>query len=210
MLEGQPFISDQCGHIKVKKSLTSFYQSNPDQTKVLYDYIVKVANLTKKETVWDLYSGVGTIAMALSSSVKEVIALEEVSEAVENGRDNIALNQIKNIEIREGRVEDLIHDIEKEPDTVILDPPRKGCEKTVLNEILRVSPEKIIYISCNPQSLIRDLKVIQKGGYEIRKITPIDMFPQTIHVESISICVEISFNFLCFTLMLDISFLEIV
>lgn len=188
-LYGNGYIVDKLGELKFKISPLSFYQINPLQTKVLYSKAIEFAELTGNEVVYDLYSGIGTISLFVSKYVKEVIGIESVKDAVKDAIQNAKLNNITNAKFLAGRVENVLPEMirkEKKADVIFVDPPRIGLDKKTIETLLEVKANKVIYISCNPESLIRDLKRL-KSIYEILKIQPVDMFPQTGHVESVCI-----------------------
>lgn len=163
-------------------STNSFYQVNPVQTEKLYNLAIEGAKLDKEDVILDLYCGIGTIGIFASKYVKKVYGIEIVKEAIENAKDNAKLNNIDNIEFMVGDVEKAFQElIEKEdikPNVVFVDPPRKGLDETTIKNLLKIEPKKIIYISCNPATLMRDLSKLEEK-YAIRKITPVDMFPYT-------------------------------
>lgn len=187
---GKEKIIDAIGNLKYEISPLSFFQVNPLQTKVLYDKVVEFSALTGEETIFDLYCGIGTISLYLAQYAKKVYGVEIVPEAIEDAKENMKLNNIENAEFILGKSEEKMPQLLKEgiqADVVVVDPPRKGCEKEVLDAIMTMSPEKIIYVSCNPATLARDLKVLVSGGYEVEKVQPLDMFPHTLHVETITL-----------------------
>lgn len=188
ILFGNGYIEDILLGFKFKISPMSFYQVNPYQTEVLYSEAIKKANLTGDETIFDLYCGIGTIGICASKYVKKLYGIETIPEAIEDARENARINGLSNAKFIVGNVEEklpsLVKDIIK-PDVVFIDPPRKGCDKTALETLLNIAPIKIVYISCNPATLARDLKILEEK-YEISEITPVDMFPFTSHVESVA------------------------
>lgn len=188
ILWGDGYIYDTLGDYKFKISPKSFYQINPVQTEVLYHIAIEYAKLTRKETVFDLYCGIGTIGIFASSFAKKIYGIEVVEDAIKDAKENAKNNHIDNIEFYVGEVENIFPElVEKqkiEPDVVFLDPPRKGSDEKTLQTLLTIRPKKIIYISCNPATLARDLKKIEKQ-YEIKKVQPVDMFPYTKHVECV-------------------------
>lgn len=190
VLFGKGYIEDELLEFTFKISPMSFYQVNPIQTEKLYSKAIEYAELTGKETIFDLYCGIGTIGMCASKCVKKIYGIETIPEAIEDAKENAKINNINNAEFIVGNVEDILPDFVKNnktiPDVVFIDPPRKGCDKIVIETLLKVKPKKIIYISCNPATLVRDLKML-KDKYEIQEITPVDMFPFTSHVECVSL-----------------------
>ena len=170
-------------------SPNSFFQVNSKQTVKLYDQIKEMAALKGTETVFDLYCGTGTIGLYLAKEAKAVIGIESVNDAVLDARENAGLNQLDNATFYQGRAEEEMVRITKEekikPDLIILDPPRKGCEETLLNAISELKTATVIYVSCNPSTLARDLKIMKELGYAVKKVQPVDLFPGTGHVETV-------------------------
>ena len=156
---------------------------NPVQTEALYRTALEFAALTGKETVWDLYCGTGTISLFLAQRAERVIGIEVVAEAVEKAKENARLNQIDNCEFITGKAEDLAGSL-PDADVIVVDPPRKGLDRIVTDTILRVRPERVVYVSCDSATLARDLALFTAGGYELRKIQPVDQFCHSVHVES--------------------------
>ena len=169
----------------------SFYQVNPGQTEKLYSLALEYAGLTGKETVWDLYCGIGTISLFLAGSARKVYGVEIVPQAIADARENAGRNGIENAEFFVGKAEEVMGDFyegnetEKKPDVIVVDPPRKGCDGACLEAMLKVRPERIVYVSCDPATLARDLRVLCDGGYGVERIRGVDMFGMTVHVESI-------------------------
>lgn len=187
-LYGRDFIVDRLDEYKFKISPLSFYQVNPIQTEILYRTAKEFAELTEEEIVFDLYCGIGTISIFMSDSCKKIYGVEVVPQAIENAKKNAEMNEIKNAEFMCGEVEKVLPRLYKEgikPDVVFVDPPRKGCDTLTLETIMDLKPQKLIYISCNPATLARDLKILTEKNFEIEKIKLVDMFPQTNHVETI-------------------------
>ena len=168
----------------------SFYQVNPAQTQVLYDTALSYADLTGKETVWDLYCGIGTISLFLAKKAGKVYGVEIVPEAIENAKANAKANNITNAEFYVGAAEDVFPRLVKDnpnigADVIVVDPPRKGCDAVLLDTMLRMAPKRIVYVSCDPATLARDLKQLCAGGYRLEKVQPVDQFPQSVHVETV-------------------------
>lgn len=190
VIYGDGYIYDKLGDYIFKISPMSFYQINPVQTEVLYNTAIEMANLSKTETLFDLYCGIGTIGIFASPYVKKVYGIEIVKQAIEDAKENASINDIRNIEFFAGDVEKIFEDVlnknNDKPDVIFVDPPRKGLDKHTIENILNVEPKKIIYISCNPASLVRDLKLLEEK-YDVREIQPVDMFPFTSHVECCSV-----------------------
>lgn len=185
-LYGNGYIEDILGDLRFKISPLSFYQVNPVQAEKLYKIGVESADITNKDIVFDLYCGIGTISLFMAKYAKKVYGVEIVEEAIKDAKENAKINNIENTEFIAGDaqkvLDDLINVKKIIPNIIMLDPPRKGLDKTSIQNILKISPKKIIYISCNPATLIRDLKELEET-YEVKSITPVDMFPYTSHVE---------------------------
>ena len=189
VLYGDGHIYDKLGDYIFKISPMSFYQINPIQTEILYGKAIEFAKLSGNEIVIDLYCGIGTIGIFASKKVKKVYGIEIVADAIKDAKENAKINNINNIEFLCGDVESTLQDIlEKSgrPDVIFVDPPRKGLNTTTINNILEVYPNKIVYISCNPATMTRDLQMLEEK-YEIKKMQPVDMFPYTSHVECVAL-----------------------
>lgn len=185
---GADSLIDTMGPFQFHIPPLSFYQVNPVQTVVLYEKAVEFAGLTGNETVYDLYCGIGTISLFLARQAKQVIGVEVVDEAVQSARKNADLNGIENTEFHTGLAEEVVprlYQQGKKADVVVVDPPRKGCDTTLLETMVKMQPERIVYVSCNPSTLARDLKYLRENGYSIKAVQPVDMFPWTEHVETI-------------------------
>ncbi|MCQ4086354.1 23S rRNA (uracil(1939)-C(5))-methyltransferase RlmD [Saccharibacillus sp. JS10] len=190
VLWGDEVIHDYIGDVKFAISARSFYQVNPVQTEVLYGKTLEYAGLTGNETVIDAYCGIGTISLFLAQKAKRVYGVEIVKEAIEDARKNAKLNGIENAEFEVGASEDVIPRWKEQgitPDVIVVDPPRKGCDPRLLETILEMKPERVVYVSCNPATLARDLRVLEDGGFKTVKVQPVDMFPQTVHVEAVAL-----------------------
>lgn len=189
VLYGNGYIQDKLGDFVFNISPLSFYQINPIQTEKLYNLAIEKANLNKEDIVLDLYCGIGTIGSFASPYVKKVYGIEIVDQAIKDAKENAKLNKIENIEFYCGDVEEVLENVlSKEnivPNVIFVDPPRKGLDKHTIQNILNLKPERFVYISCNPATLMRDLKEFEKD-YTIREIQPLDMFPFTNHVETIA------------------------
>ena len=187
---GDGFIEDILGEYKFKISPLSFYQVNPVQAEKLYNLGVEMAQISKEDTVFDLYCGIGTISLFMAKYAKKVYGIEIVEEAIEAAKENALLNGVYNTEFYAGDVEivldELINKKGIKADIVMFDPPRKGLDKNSINNILKIKPKKIVYISCNPATLVRDLAEFE-DDYYIKNIVPVDMFPWTSHVECVSV-----------------------
>ncbi|WP_147536055.1 23S rRNA (uracil(1939)-C(5))-methyltransferase RlmD [Bacillus marasmi] len=189
VLWGQEVIHDYIGDIKFAISPRSFYQVNPEQTKVLYDKALEYAELSGEETVIDAYCGIGTISLFLAKQARKVYGVEIVPEAIEDARRNAKLNGIVNTEFAVGAAEKVIPDWYEagiSADVLVVDPPRKGCDQALLETILAMKPKRVVYVSCNPATLARDLRILEDGGYRTIEVQPVDMFPQTMHCEAVA------------------------
>lgn len=187
-VHGSNTLIDTLGPFQFHISPLSFYQVNPIQTVVLYEKAVEFAGLTGTETVYDLYCGIGTISLFLSRQAKQVIGVEVVDEAVRAARRNADLNGIENTEFYTGLAEEVVpilYSQGKKADVVVVDPPRKGCDKKLLETMVQMQPKRIVYVSCNPSTLARDLKYLGENGYSIKAVQPVDMFPWSEHVECV-------------------------
>ena len=186
ILWGEKFIVEEIDGIEFEISPMSFFQVNPIQTKTLFDTILKKAALKKEDIVWDLYCGVGSISLLLAKKAKHVFGIDNVPEAIQDAKRNAERNKLTNLDFISGDVEKNIGHLEH-PNVVVLDPPRKGCEEVVLESVAYAKPDRIVYVSCDPVTLARDLARLEALGYKTREIQPIDMFPHTMHVESVSV-----------------------
>ena len=196
LLWGQTYITDYIGNVKYQISPLSFYQVNPVQTEKLYGLALDYAGLTGNETVWDLYCGIGTISLFLVKKAKQVYGVEIVPQAIDDARNNAKINDITNAEFYVGKAEEVLPEYYREyqeshggetahADVIVVDPPRKGCEESLLQTIVDMQPEKVVYVSCDSATLARDVKFLRESGYELKKITPVDQFPNTVHVETV-------------------------
>ena len=193
---GDGYITDHIGKIKYQISPLSFYQVNPVQTEKLYGTALEYAGLTGGETVWDLYCGIGTISLFLAKKAKQVYGVEIVPQAIDDARNNAKINDITNAEFYVGKAEEVLPEYYKEyekthngetahADVIVVDPPRKGCEESLLQTIVDMQPEKVVYVSCDSATLARDVKFLRANGYELKDVTPVDQFPHTVHVETV-------------------------
>ena len=190
----------------------SFYQVNPVQTEKLYSLALSYAGLSGKESVWDLYCGIGTISLFLSGRASKVYGVEVVPQAIEDAKQNAANNGITNAEFFVGKAEEVLPEFygRKEnasfdsgsnvqqgredmlhPDVIVVDPPRKGCDEMCLQTMLKMAPDRIVYVSCDSATLARDLRILCDGGYELKRVRPVDMFPQTVHVETVCLLAKL-------------------
>lgn len=167
----------------------SFYQVNPVQMEKLYSLALEYAGLTGKETVWDLYCGIGTISLFLAKRAGRVYGVEIVPQAIEDAKRNAAENHLENAEFFVGKAEEVLPKKYEEEgifaDVIVVDPPRKGCDEACLETMLKMQPERVVYVSCDSATLARDLKILCKGGYELKRVRATDMFPMTVHVETV-------------------------
>lgn len=188
-VRGETFITDRIGNIQYQISPLSFYQVNPVQTRKLYETALSYAGLTGSEIVWDLYCGIGTISLFLAQRAGKVYGVEVVPEAIEDARKNAELNGISNVEFYEGKAEEVLPRLFREEgiqaDVIVVDPPRKGCDRACLDTMLSMMPKRIVYVSCDSATLARDLKILCEGGYELKEVQPVDMFPQTAGIENV-------------------------
>ena len=189
LLWGQEYIEDYIGEVKYQISPLSFYQVNPVQTEKLYGTALEYAGLTGSETVWDLYCGIGTISLFLAQRAGKVYGVEIVPEAIEDAKRNAALNHFTNTEFYVGKAEEVLPEkYEKDnifADVIVIDPPRKGCEEKVLATMVKMAPRRIVYVSCDCATLARDLKYLCGQGYELKRVRATDMFPMSVHVETV-------------------------
>lgn len=184
---GDGYIFDELGEFTFKISPMSFYQINPIQTEVLYNNVIELAELNKDDILYDLYCGIGTIGIFASKHVKKVYGIEIVEQAIVDAKENAKINNIDNIEFFAGDVEKIFDDLLKKSDkidVIIVDPPRRGLDNKTIENIKKVMPRKIVYVSCNPATLVRDINLLE-DKYEVIKIQPVDMFPFTHHVECV-------------------------
>lgn len=195
ILWGQGYITDYIGDVKYQISPLSFFQVNPVQTEKLYGLALEYAGLQGDETVWDMYCGIGTISLFLAQKAKKVYGVEIIPQAIDDARNNAAINGFENAEFFVGKAEEVLPDYyaryEREhgksahADVIVVDPPRKGCDEALLNTMAKMKPEKIVYVSCDSATLARDLKYLCENGYEVKRVKPVDQFPHTVHVETV-------------------------
>lgn len=189
VLWGNEVIYDYIGDVRFAISALSFYQVNPIQTKVLYDKALEYAALTGTESVIDAYCGIGTISLFLAQKARKVFGVELVPEAIEDAKKNAKLNGITNAVFESGAAEIVIpkwYEAGNKADVLVVDPPRKGCDEALLQTIIKMKPKKVVYVSCNPATLARDLRILEDGGYRTVEVQPVDMFPHTGHVECVA------------------------
>lgn len=192
-LWGESTISDYIGEFKFNISPLSFFQVNPVQTEVLYNKALEYAGLTGDETVFDAYCGTGTITLFLSQKAKKVYGVEIIPQAIENANINAKENNVNNVEFFVGESEVVIPDLINKgikADVVVVDPPRKGCDVKLLNAITNIDAKKIVYVSCDPSTLARDLAILEGNGYKTVRVQPVDMFPHTAHIENVALLIK--------------------
>lgn len=205
VLWGQAFITDYIGEIKYQISPLSFFQVNPVQTEKLYGLALEYADLKGDETVWDLYCGIGTISLFLAQKAKQVYGVEIIPQAIEDARKNAQINGIENAKFYVGKAEEVLpgyyadyakaHPGEQaHADVIVVDPPRKGCEESLLETMVQMQPERIVYVSCDSATLARDLKYLCGNGYELVKVRAVDQFSQTVHVEMVVLMSKVNPN----------------
>lgn len=188
-LYGPLFIRDYIGDVVFQISPLSFYQINPEQTKKLYDKVLEFADFKGDETVWDLYCGIGTISLYMAKYVKSVYGVEIVPQAIEDAKNNALQNNIDNAKFYVGKAEEVVPSLYKNEgifaDVIVVDPPRKGCDEALLDTIIKMSPKKLVYVSCDSATLARDLKILCENGFKLEKVQGVDQFAQTVHVETV-------------------------
>lgn len=185
---GEEKIVDYIGGLKFHISAESFFQVNPVQTEVLYNKALEYAGLEGTEIVFDIYCGIGTISLFLAKKAKKVYGIESVHQAIKDAKENARINRIDNVEFHCGNAEEIFPKLYQKgikADVVVVDPPRKGCDSQVIDTIIKMKPEKVVYVSCNPSTLARDLKILSENGFKVLEVQPVDMFPYTTHVETI-------------------------
>lgn len=188
-LWGKDTIEDTIGNVRFEISARSFYQVNPVQTEVLYKQALDYAQLTGNERVIDAYCGIGSISLFLAQKAGHVMGVEIVEQAIEDAKRNAALNGFTNTYFEAGPAEEVIprwYKEGKEADVLVVDPPRKGCDEALLSTIIEQKPKRVVYVSCNPATLVRDLRILEDGGYKTQEVQPVDMFPHTAHCEAVA------------------------
>ena len=186
---GDGMIRDYIGELVFEISPLSFFQVNPLQTEVLYNKALEYANLGENDTVFDIYCGIGTISLFLAQKAKKVYGIEIVEDAIKDAKRNAKINNMDNVEFYVGKAEEVVPKIYKEgkrANVVVVDPPRKGCDEKVLDTIISMQPDRVVYVSCNPSTLARDLAYLNERGYKCHEIQPVDMFPHSVHVENVA------------------------
>ncbi len=185
VLAGSPYIKDKLGDFEFEISANSFFQTNTPSAEILYEKVKEFAGLSRRETVLDLYSGTGTIPVFLSADAGLITGLEIVESAVSDAKKNCLANGISNCTFVLGDIRESLSKISKKPDVIIIDPPRAGMHKDVVKQVIDLAPERIVYVSCNPATLARDIFLL-KESYEVTEVQPVDMFPHTWHIESVA------------------------
>jgi 23S rRNA (uracil1939-C5)-methyltransferase len=184
-LAGSSFLRDQIGPFVFEISSNSFFQTNTRQAAKLYEIVKDYAHLTGRETVFDLYSGTGTIAIYLSTCAQQVIGMEISASAMADAQKNCSMNAIENCHFILGDIKKNLSEVKTKPDVLIIDPPRMGMHKDILKQVIEISPRTIVYVSCNPATLARDLAIMQ-ASYQVVEVQPVDMFPHTFHIEAVT------------------------
>lgn len=190
LLHGQNFITDKMFDVSYQISAQSFYQVNTAQAERLYQVAYDFAELTKNDTIIDAYAGIGTIGLSIADKVKQIYGMEIVESAVENAQNNAKLNHIENAHYEVGTAEEILpkwRENDVKADVIFVDPPRKGLDESFILTATKMNARKIVYVSCNPASFARDVKIFQENGYELTKVQPVDLFPQTHHVEVVGL-----------------------
>ena len=189
MLWGEPYITDSIGDVSFHISPLSFYQVNPVQTEKLYRTALGFASPGPDDVIWDLYCGIGTISLFMARKAAHVFGVEIIPQAIENARENACLNGITNTEFYVGKAEEILpaayEKNRMKADIIVVDPPRKGCDKSLLDCIITMQPRKVVYVSCDPATLARDLCILEDGGFKVDKVQCVDMFPHSVHVETV-------------------------
>ena len=186
-LSGRDYITDKIGEVSYRISPLSFYQVNPVQTKRIYDTVKEYAGLTGEEVLWDIYCGAGTIGLYLAEGAKKLYGIEIIPEAIADAKENAKANGIENAEFYVGAAEEVFPKLMREcpPDVAVIDPPRKGCDEKLIQALLEVCPKTLVYVSCDPATLARDLKLLTAGGYEVKRARAVDAFCHSVHVETV-------------------------
>lgn len=189
VIYGNGKINDYIGDLVFEISPLSFFQVNPVQTEVLYNKALEYAELKENDTVFDIYCGIGSISLFLAQKATKVYGIEIVEDAIKDAKINAKLNNLNNVEFYVGKAEEVVPKMYSEGKTanvVVVDPPRKGCDEKVLDTIVSMKPDRVVYVSCNPSTLARDLAYLDERGYKCVEIQPVDMFPHTMHVETVA------------------------
>ena len=193
IIYGDGKINDNIGDLVFEISPLSFFQVNTVQTEVLYNKALEYANLGENDTVFDIYCGIGTISLFLAQKAKKVYGIEIVEEAIEDAKRNAEINKLDNVEFYVGKAEEVVPKMYKQgkrANVVVVDPPRKGCDEKVLDTIVSMQPDRVVYVSCNPSTLARDLNYLNEKGYKCKEVQPVDMFPHSVHIENVALIVK--------------------
>lgn len=193
IIYGDGKINDNIGDLVFEISPLSFFQVNPVQTEVLYNKALEYANLGENDTVFDIYCGIGTISLFLAQKAKKVYGIEIVEEAIKDAKKNANINKLDNVEFYVGKAEEVVPRMYKQgkrANVVVVDPPRKGCDEKVLDTIISMQPDRVVYVSCNPSTLARDLNYLDERGYKCLEVQPVDMFPHSVHIENVALIVK--------------------
>ena len=193
VIYGDGKINDNIGDLVFEISPLSFFQVNPVQTEVLYNKALEYANLGENDTVFDIYCGIGTISLFLAQKAKKVYGIEIVEEAIKDAKINAKINNLDNVEFYVGKAEEVVPKMYKQgkrANVVVVDPPRKGCDEKVLDTIISMQPDRVVYVSCNPSTLARDLNYLDERGYKCLEVQPVDMFPHSVHIENVALIVK--------------------
>lgn len=193
VIYGDGKINDNIGDLVFEISPLSFFQVNPVQTEVLYNKALEYAALGENDTVLDIYCGIGTISLFLAQRAKKVYGIEIVEEAIKDAKRNAEINNLDNVEFYVGKAEDVVPKMYKQgkrANVVVVDPPRKGCDEKVLDTIVSMQPDRVVYVSCNPSTLARDLAYLNEKGYKSLEVQPVDMFPHSVHIENVALIVK--------------------
>ena len=193
VIYGDGKLNDNIGDLVFEISPLSFFQVNPVQTEVLYNKALEYAALGENDTVFDIYCGIGTISLFLAQRAKKVYGIEIVEEAIKDAKRNAEINNLDNVEFYVGKAEDVVPKMYKQgkrANVVVVDPPRKGCDEKVLDTIVSMQPDRVVYVSCNPSTLARDLAYLNEKGYKSLEVQPVDMFPHSVHIENVALIVK--------------------
>ncbi|WP_419725791.1 23S rRNA (uracil(1939)-C(5))-methyltransferase RlmD [Terrisporobacter petrolearius] len=193
VIYGDGKINDNIGDLVFEISPLSFFQVNPVQTEVLYNKALEYANLGENDTVFDIYCGIGTISLFLAKKAKKVYGIEIVEEAIKDAKINAKINNLDNVEFYVGKAEEVVPKMYKQgkrANVVVVDPPRKGCDEKVLDTIVSMEPDRVVYVSCSPSTLARDLNYLDERGYKCLEVQPVDMFPHSVHIENVALIVK--------------------
>ena len=188
-LWGQDYITDYIGDVRYQISPLSFYQVNPVQTEKLYGAALQFANPGPNDVIWDLYCGIGTISLFMAKKAKQVYGVEIVPQAIDDAKRNAAINDIHNAEFYVGKAEEVLPQAYERDhihaDIIVVDPPRKGCDESLLACITQMQPKRVVYVSCDPATLARDLKYLEERDYKVKEVQCVDMFGHSVHVETV-------------------------